>query len=214
MVYQSFKRLCACVGLIILVVACGDEKSDLAADDMGLAAASIEGQWDSGCIAAGDQYESKSITFTEKSFDFNSIVYTDAICKTVSDRIDAHGEFLLSGPVVVPYVGTTTAIDYTFFTYTWKFVANPSDAVDYGAACGKAAVSGGSVNVLGKACELSDTGTINFFSPAYGVVFVDAKGKLLITDASSNSGAKEDRSTSLRIDAGWTKATAPSDVTP
>ena len=204
----NFKELGTYAALVIVLIACGEKNPETASVNGGLSATSIAGTWSSDCLSSGDQYESKSITFTEKSFSFNSTLFNDSACTTANDKIDGQGEYLLGSPVAVTYVGATTAIDYTFFSYTWTFVAKPADAVDYGIACNKAVVSGSSINVLDKVCKLSDAGSINFFSPAYGVVFIDADEKMLITDASSNGGTPEERSTSLRIDAGWTKSEA------
>ncbi len=205
MLYRTLTSLTITLGSILILGSCGDEKSAADPTQPSIATADIKGTWESGCLSAGDQYEAKSIIFTEKSFTFTSTMYTDAECKTISDRIDGIGEYTLGEGIPVTHVGTTTAIDYTFLSYTWSFIANPAQAVNYALACEGADVNGGVVDVLGKKCDLSESNSIQFHSPAYGVVYIESEGKLLLTDASSNSGSKEERSTLLRIDAGWTK---------
>jgi hypothetical protein len=186
---------------LAMFLGCGDDEEKNKKG--GMSAKTVEGKWVSDCVASGDLFEKKEISFTLKSFDFLSALYSDDGCTTIDNQISGSGEYDLGGLVDVKYVGATTAIDYTFKSYIWKFVADSSAAVDYAVACEATNVSG-SVDVLGKTCNLSDQ-TIVFSSPAYGVVYIDGDKKLLLTDSSSNAGTEEDRSTLLRINAGWTK---------
>jgi hypothetical protein len=187
------------------ILGCSSEDSSTTAAPSGLAPTSIKGLWKSGCVASGDFFELKSINFTEKSFTFESTITADSSCTEVIDKIDGQGEYLLGPVQSIAQFGTATQIDYTFFSYTWTFLDAPKDAIDIAKACGDAEVSGNVVSVLGKTCDLTGEAAISFHSPAYGVIAVNSDGKLLLTDSSSNGGTKEERSTSLRINAGWEK---------